>query len=259
MIAQFFYIQELLIDILQEKNSRYYNYTLFVDGKAHNHGDDYAKDYLTDLLVSLKENRTRVVAVAPVVSRRRRLKSCGVDCCSLGPQANMSVKFLQRHFDRPFFMMVSTPAPHSPWTAAPQYQSSFKLEKAPRNPSFNVHGKVPTKPPPLRNFLDLRRAPTDISFPNDCSSVQDKHWLIRQAKSPMSNTSINFLDEVFRKRSALFFVYCSVLVPPSSSLRRLLLGLQVADFAVRGRSSGKDRKYVEGAGPSGQHIHLLHV
>lgn len=124
----------------------------------------------------------------------------------------MSVKFLQRKFDRPFFMMVSTPAPHSPWTAAPQYQSSFKQEKAPRNPSFNFHGKVPTKPPPLLNFLYLKQAPTNISFPKLCCSVQDKHWLISQAKSPMSNTSINFLDEVFRKRSALVFslLFCIV-------------------------------------------------
>lgn len=136
-----------------------------------------------------------------MASRWRHLKPCGVDCQSLGPQANMSVEFLQRKFYQPFFMMVSTPAPHSPWTAAPQYQSSFKLEKAPRNPSFNVHGKVPTRPTQLLNFLDLKRAPTDVSFSNVCSSVQDKHWLIRQAKSPMSNTSINFLDEVFRKRS----------------------------------------------------------
>lgn len=116
-----------------EKNSRYYNYTLCVNGKARKHGADYRKDYLTDLL------------------------------------ANVSVEFLQREFEQPFFMMVSTPAPHSPWTAAPQYQSRFEQQKAPRNPSFNVHGK-------------------------------DKHWLIRQAKSPMSNTSINVLDEVFRKR-----------------------------------------------------------
>lgn len=194
-----------------------------MNGKAHKHGVDYHKDYLTDLLVSLKENRTQVVAVAPAASRWRRLKSCGVDWQSLGPQANKSVEFLQHKFDRPFFMMVSTPAPHSPWTAAPQYQGSYKQEKAPRNPSFNVHGKVTTKPPPLLNILDLTWAPTDISFSNVCSSVQDKHWLIRQAKSPMSNTSINFLDEVFRKRSTLVFtllslVCCSVSFPSSPSL-----------------------------------------
>lgn len=117
-----------------DKNSKYYNYTLSVNGKAQKHGADYSKDYLTDLL------------------------------------ANMSLDFLQYKTSyQPFFMMVSTPAPHSPWTAAPQYQNSFKNTKAPRDPNFNIHGK-------------------------------DKHWLIRQAKTPMSNSSIQFLDDAFRGR-----------------------------------------------------------
>uniref|UniRef100_A0A8D0D140 N-acetylglucosamine-6-sulfatase n=1 Tax=Sander lucioperca TaxID=283035 RepID=A0A8D0D140_SANLU len=118
----------------QEKNSKYYNYTLSVNGKPEEHGADYSKDYLTDVL------------------------------------ANRSLDFLQYKSNyQPFFMMVSIPAPHSPWTAAPQYQNSFNDTKAPRDPNFNVHGK-------------------------------DKHWLIRQAKTPMSNSSVQFLDDAFRKR-----------------------------------------------------------
>lgn len=117
-----------------EKNSKYYNYTLSVNGKAQKHGQNYSLDYLTDVL------------------------------------ANMSLDFLQYKSNFwPFFMMVSTPAPHSPWTAAPQYESTFPNVKAPRDPNFNVHGK-------------------------------DKHWLIRQAKTPMSNSSVEFLDNAFRKR-----------------------------------------------------------
>lgn len=34
-------------------------------------------------------------------------------------------------------------------------------------------------------------------------SPQDKHWLIRQAKTPMSNSSVQFLDDAFRKRSVM--------------------------------------------------------
>uniref|UniRef100_A0AAQ5WZS7 N-acetylglucosamine-6-sulfatase n=1 Tax=Amphiprion ocellaris TaxID=80972 RepID=A0AAQ5WZS7_AMPOC len=118
----------------QEKNSKYYNYTLSVNGKAQKHGAEYSKDYLTDVL------------------------------------ANMSLDFLQyKSSYQPFFMMVSTPAPHSPWTAAPQYQDRYNSTKAPRDPNFNVHGK-------------------------------DKHWLIRQAKTPMTNSSVQFLDDAFRKR-----------------------------------------------------------
>ncbi|XP_075968014.1 N-acetylglucosamine-6-sulfatase [Anarhichas minor] len=117
-----------------EKNSKYYNYTLSVNGKAEDHGADYSKDYLTDVL------------------------------------ANRSLDFLQYKSNYlPFFMMVSIPAPHSPWTAAPQYQNSFNTTKAPRDPNFNVHGK-------------------------------DKHWLIRQAKTPMTNSSVHVLDDAFRKR-----------------------------------------------------------
>ena len=36
-------------------NSRYYNYTLSVNGNPEKHGDTYASDYLTDILVSLKQ------------------------------------------------------------------------------------------------------------------------------------------------------------------------------------------------------------
>ncbi|XP_054624412.1 N-acetylglucosamine-6-sulfatase isoform X2 [Dunckerocampus dactyliophorus] len=117
-----------------EKNSKYYNYTLSVNGKAQKHGADYDKDYLTDVL------------------------------------ANMSLSFLQyKSSYEPFFMMVSTPAPHSPWTAAPQYRGRFNDTRAPRDPNFNIHGK-------------------------------DKHWLIRQAKTPMANSSIHFLDDAFKRR-----------------------------------------------------------
>uniref|UniRef100_A0A8B9M8W3 N-acetylglucosamine-6-sulfatase n=1 Tax=Accipiter nisus TaxID=211598 RepID=A0A8B9M8W3_9AVES len=117
-----------------EKNSKYYNYTLSVNGKARRHGENYSVDYLTDVL------------------------------------ANMSLDFLEYKSNfEPFFMMISTPAPHSPWTAAPQYKKSFQNVSAPRNSNFNIHGK-------------------------------NKHWLIRQAKTPMTNSSIQFLDDAYRKR-----------------------------------------------------------
>ena len=70
-------------------NSKYYNYTLSVDGKPEHHGDNYSTDYLTDVL-------------------RRH-----------------SVRFLDRFYnnphrgDSPFFMMLAPPACHSPFTPAP--------------------------------------------------------------------------------------------------------------------------------------------
>ncbi|XP_069038160.1 glucosamine (N-acetyl)-6-sulfatase (Sanfilippo disease IIID), b isoform X1 [Lepisosteus oculatus] len=114
-------------------NSQYYNYTLSVNGKEEKHGDQYKTDYLTDLIV------------------------------------DRSLRFLdQRRY--PFFMMLAPPAPHSPWTSAPQYQNTFGNIKAPRDGSFNKPGG------------------------------KDKHWLLRQPHNPMTNSSINFLDNAFRRR-----------------------------------------------------------
>uniref|UniRef100_A0A674DX33 N-acetylglucosamine-6-sulfatase n=1 Tax=Salmo trutta TaxID=8032 RepID=A0A674DX33_SALTR len=119
---------------LQMGNSQYYNYTLSVNGKAEQHGDNYEKDYLTDLIL------------------------------------NRSLHFLDdRSPQRPFFIMLSPPAPHSPWTAAPQYEKNFTDVKAPRDGSFDKPGK-------------------------------DKHWLLRQPSNPMPSTSLNFLDNAYRKR-----------------------------------------------------------
>lgn len=115
-------------------NSQYYNYTLSVDGKEEVHGDSYEKDYLTDLI------------------------------------ANRSLNFLEnRSPQHPFFLMLSPPAPHSPWTAAPQYQKEFSNVKAPRDGSFDKPGK-------------------------------DKHWLLRQPVNPMPSSSLDYLDNAYRKR-----------------------------------------------------------
>uniref|UniRef100_A0A3Q4G7S2 N-acetylglucosamine-6-sulfatase n=1 Tax=Neolamprologus brichardi TaxID=32507 RepID=A0A3Q4G7S2_NEOBR len=131
-------------------NSQYYNYTLSVNGKEEKHGDSYEDDYLTDLIL------------------------------------NRSLHFLDdRSPQHPFFLMLSPPACHSPWTAAPQYQKEFKDVQAPRDGSFNKPGK-------------------------------DKHWLLRQPPNPMPNSSITFLDNAYRKRyNFLFlFIFFSVLAVP---------------------------------------------
>uniref|UniRef100_A0A3B3I1W4 Glucosamine (N-acetyl)-6-sulfatase (Sanfilippo disease IIID), b n=1 Tax=Oryzias latipes TaxID=8090 RepID=A0A3B3I1W4_ORYLA len=115
-------------------NSQYYNYTLSVNGKEEKHGDNYEKDYLTDLIL------------------------------------NRSLHFLDdRSPQHPFFIMLSPPAPHSPWTAAPQYGKEFSNVKAPRDGSFDKPGK-------------------------------DKHWLLRQPPNPMSNSSLVYLDDAYRRR-----------------------------------------------------------
>ncbi|KAM4635001.1 glucosamine (N-acetyl)-6-sulfatase (Sanfilippo disease IIID), b [Polymixia lowei] len=115
-------------------NSQYYNYTLSSNGKEEQHGDNYQKDYLTDLVL------------------------------------NRSLNFLDNMSPQhPFFLMLCPPAPHSPWTAAPQYQKEFSDVKAPRDGSFDKPGK-------------------------------GKHWLLRQPHNPMLNSSLSYLDNAYRKR-----------------------------------------------------------
>lgn len=46
----------------QVGNSKYYNYSLSVNGKEEKHGDSYEADYLTDLIVSMLTGREPALA-----------------------------------------------------------------------------------------------------------------------------------------------------------------------------------------------------
>ena len=86
-------------------NSRYYNYTISNDGAKEVHGDNYATDYLTDVVKNHTINFIR-------------------------SQANLG---------KPFFAMASVPACHSPHEPAPQYAFHFQPEKkVPRNPNYGT-------------------------------------------------------------------------------------------------------------------------
>ncbi|RWS28679.1 putative extracellular sulfatase Sulf-1-like protein [Leptotrombidium deliense] len=75
------------------RNSRFYNYTLNVNGKRVKHGDNYATDYYPDVIT------------------------------------NSSIEFLRKmkrmNSNDPFMMVLSYPSPHGPEDAAPQYQHLF--------------------------------------------------------------------------------------------------------------------------------------
>ena len=75
------------------KNSQFYNYTLNYNGIKRNHGDNYARDYLPDLIT------------------------------------NRSVQFISERDQSPFLAVLSYPAPHGPEDSAPQFQvfHSFKV------------------------------------------------------------------------------------------------------------------------------------
>ncbi|GBP22974.1 Extracellular sulfatase SULF-1 homolog [Eumeta japonica] len=74
-------------------NSKYYNYTVNMNGKKIKHGDDYQKDYYPDLI------------------------------------ANDSIAFLRaskrRQARKPVLLVMSFPAPHGPEDSAPQYSHLF--------------------------------------------------------------------------------------------------------------------------------------
>ena len=116
-------------------NSVYYNYTLSANGKPEVHGDTYPEDYLTEVIGVKARN------------------------------------FLMAHSsaDSPFFMMLSLPACHAPFTPADRYKNNFSDISAPRNGSFNQYSK-------------------------------NKHWLLRNVKHPMGSESMKVIDDVYRNR-----------------------------------------------------------
>ncbi|GFQ85230.1 extracellular sulfatase Sulf-1, partial [Trichonephila clavata] len=87
------------------RNSRFYNYSINVNGNKIKHGDNYFKDYYPDLI------------------------------------ANDSISFLhrsKRHFqNKPVMMVLSFPSPHGPEDAAPQFSNMFKNVTTHRTPSWN--------------------------------------------------------------------------------------------------------------------------
>jgi len=116
-------------------NSKYYDYSLSINGSLEIHEDDYVKDYLTDVI---------------------------------GRKATNFLDFIKMS-ERPFLMMLAPPAPHGPFTSAPQYKNRFENISSYRLPNFDSYGK-------------------------------DKHWLMRQVKHPMSEESLNVINKTFHQR-----------------------------------------------------------
>ncbi|KAL3271448.1 hypothetical protein HHI36_021934 [Cryptolaemus montrouzieri] len=78
-------------------NSRYYNYTLSINGSRKYYEDVY----LTDLL------------------------------------AQSALDFMKLNYEKPFFMTIAPPACHAPFTGANRHLKKFPKTKAVQNPSFN--------------------------------------------------------------------------------------------------------------------------
>ena len=115
-------------------NSRYYDYKLSVNGSLVHHQDNPEKDYFTKVIHGYAK------------------------------------QFLEkRPKDKPFFMMLSTPAAHAPFTPQPKYSHNFENMTAPRTKNFNIKNKL-------------------------------KHWLLRLGVQPLPDKDIDKIDEVYRNR-----------------------------------------------------------
>ncbi|XP_053601086.1 extracellular sulfatase SULF-1 homolog [Plodia interpunctella] len=113
-------------------NSKYYNYSINMNGKKIKHGDDYNRDYYPDLI------------------------------------ANDSIAFLRaskRRFSRkPVLLVMSFPAPHGPEDSAPQYSHLFFNVTTHHTPTYDMAPnpdkqwilRVTEKMKPIhRQFTDL--------------------------------------------------------------------------------------------------------
>jgi len=87
---------------------RYYDYTLSINGKAEKHGDNYENDYLTDVI---GRKAADFLDAYEILRDQKEEKAMN-----------------------PFLMVLSTPAPHAPFTPAPQYENAFPDLTAPRTP-----------------------------------------------------------------------------------------------------------------------------
>lgn len=82
------------------KNSRYYNYSVNVNGRIERHGDDYEKDYFTDVITTA------------CISYFKKMK--------------------RSYNSKPLMMVLSMSAPHGSEDGAPQYQNHFPDVQVPR-------------------------------------------------------------------------------------------------------------------------------
>ena len=95
-------------------NSVYYNYSLSVDGRKVEHGDDYAEDYLVDKVAN---------ATLGFVERWAAAARGGAAGAAARP---------------PFFAVAAVPAAHEPADPAPQHADYAAGLLAPRTPTWNV-------------------------------------------------------------------------------------------------------------------------
>lgn len=106
-------------------NSRYYNYSLSINGTEKKFGDK-PNEYLTDVIVSVKLFYLFMLFLLLYMY--------------IFLQNDLAMEFLKtRNIDnQPFLMVLTPPAPHAPFTPAVRHIDKYKGVKAKRTPNFNT-------------------------------------------------------------------------------------------------------------------------
>ncbi|XP_041971609.1 N-acetylglucosamine-6-sulfatase-like [Aricia agestis] len=83
---------------------------------------------------------------------------------------DLSISYIENQTESaPFLMMIAPPAPHQPFTPAPRHKGVFSNASVPKHPNFNV-------------------------------AATDKHWLMRMPPSPLPESFVPQLEDVYRSR-----------------------------------------------------------
>ena len=98
------------------RNSKFYNYTLNVNGNRVKHGSDYGTDYFPDVITNASLRFLRETKGCDHEKRETY-----IDC----PNLQLYLFFQEADPVRPVLMVLSYPGPHGPEDSAPQYQDLF--------------------------------------------------------------------------------------------------------------------------------------
>lgn len=153
------------------RNSRFYNYTLNVNGALHHHGFNYQKDYLPDIIT------------------------------------NRSLNFLRWSLttspDTPVLATLSYPGPHGPEDSAPQYQGLFLNVTTHHTPAYDL-APNPDKQWILREtgkMAPIQRRFTDVLMTKRLQTLQsidegvEKVVKLLQDLNQLDNTYIFYTSD----------------------------------------------------------------